>query len=974
METSEPSSETATTGQPSQSQPTNDGNRDSSKKNNVRKRTKTGCLTCRKRRIKCDEAKPTCNNCIKSKRMCEGYNQRVVFKNPMGFPGGPFQGPPIVFSGPQDHFFMPGVQHKLPTGSQGPLPTIAPKPQPLDFQGLPAGHYGMPYQSPGLSPTAQFSQSPMRYEPPNSAMSVPGSAAGFPGQEFWSPDGQYGFNSPLPRHSSEASFAVPGPSASGGHHSDEHANPMQVKADELPPHLKPNQGQGLVTGTPAVATPRQPMIQTHAQNIDIEYEESDDYESMDEDGEEYGYDSNYTNIDRRELGMIVARKLEMDGNDAFGIRPRTFGYSAENILAFYTASPETSPLSDRQTASIFRHFVTVTGPSMSLYERHPFDPSPIFQGQPIPKSRRHIWTYTFPILSFSHPALLHSMLALGSLQMAKYNNIPPTSSLKHYHLALRKVKKNIRGVNRRTHAGTLAATLLLGYFEVWSSDHEKWCKHLLGSRLILKEIPFPAMSRAYLMARRAKKRRIEEIISGQREHPFTEQEQNPEQVLYHIQEPDHGFVRELCGRRLAYESNNGEQYSGILHYTDADMESYEQLSDLFWWYCKMDTYQSILSGTKPLMDYELWTQVPPRAPMGRIDSIYGTYDHLMLLLGRVASFSAKDLARKRKYMATQGPPGMRPGGGPPGGPGRNQPSPPTFPGMFPRKPVAVTTTLGFSPPREPSPQSEDADDIDLDSATAQAMAEWQAIREAFSKFQAQLTDDFQPLDPEYHTHTGLGGGPRMSPFGPARSYRTFSIAGLWMNLYMGLIVLYRAHPKMPPVAMVAAGMMARDTWEYAAEIGRVAAGLSEDVSSTPSIATIVAAAFIESCFCLFVAGIQYQDIAQRHWLVRRMHDIARLTGWQSARQIAEGCESAWTKAADLGRGPPYQSPEGLFPDEPSSVWVNPRRIDRAIREAKGPDGQAEQRLVLHKSEQAHYALGLLGVEQDLERLDLKETS
>jgi len=54
----------------------------------LRKRTKTGCLTCRKRRIKCGEERPTCNNCIKSKRHCEGYNQRVIFKPPLGdWPG-----------------------------------------------------------------------------------------------------------------------------------------------------------------------------------------------------------------------------------------------------------------------------------------------------------------------------------------------------------------------------------------------------------------------------------------------------------------------------------------------------------------------------------------------------------------------------------------------------------------------------------------------------------------------------------------------------------------------------------------------------------------------------------------------------------------------------------------------------------------------------------------------------------------------
>src|ERR1700761_5463766 len=49
-----------------------------------RKRTKTGCLTCRKRRIKCGEERPVCRNCIKSKRNCEGYNPRVVFKQPLG--------------------------------------------------------------------------------------------------------------------------------------------------------------------------------------------------------------------------------------------------------------------------------------------------------------------------------------------------------------------------------------------------------------------------------------------------------------------------------------------------------------------------------------------------------------------------------------------------------------------------------------------------------------------------------------------------------------------------------------------------------------------------------------------------------------------------------------------------------------------------------------------------------------------------
>ncbi|KAK0252378.1 hypothetical protein LTS09_012496 [Friedmanniomyces endolithicus] len=43
-------------------------------KKEIKRRTKSGCLTCRKRRIKCDEGQPLCRNCAKSKRDCLGYD------------------------------------------------------------------------------------------------------------------------------------------------------------------------------------------------------------------------------------------------------------------------------------------------------------------------------------------------------------------------------------------------------------------------------------------------------------------------------------------------------------------------------------------------------------------------------------------------------------------------------------------------------------------------------------------------------------------------------------------------------------------------------------------------------------------------------------------------------------------------------------------------------------------------------------
>ena len=34
--------------------------------------------------------------------------------------------------------------------------------------------------------------------------------------------------------------------------------------------------------------------------------------------------------------------------------------------------------------------------------------------------------------------------------------------------------------------------------------------------------------------------------------------------------------------------------------TDRDIENYDMLRDLFWWYAKMDVYQSMLGGTELL--------------------------------------------------------------------------------------------------------------------------------------------------------------------------------------------------------------------------------------------------------------------------------------------------------------------------------------------------------------------------------------
>ncbi|CAH2350252.1 hypothetical protein CLIB1423_01S05908 [[Candida] railenensis] len=68
-------------GHPHQIQSGDENNALVNKRRIIKRRTRSGCLTCRKRRIKCDERKPHCFNCERSKKVCLGY-ENVPKKKP----------------------------------------------------------------------------------------------------------------------------------------------------------------------------------------------------------------------------------------------------------------------------------------------------------------------------------------------------------------------------------------------------------------------------------------------------------------------------------------------------------------------------------------------------------------------------------------------------------------------------------------------------------------------------------------------------------------------------------------------------------------------------------------------------------------------------------------------------------------------------------------------------------------------------
>ncbi|KAK6085791.1 C6 finger domain-containing protein [Seiridium cupressi] len=969
-----PPSGSSSAAQAEESSPTRDKPEDDSaaKKPAVRKRTKTGCLTCRKRRIKCDEARPTCANCIKSKRQCEGYNQRVIFKEPLGA-FAPFG--PLVYPQPSSQALvreqqLSAAQQKSSSQS---LQIIAPKPPP-------PGYY--PGLVPQFSPVFPNQIPPVASSPLNYDPNVYGiQPTPIPRFTFFPPETVDAFSQnqwrqgppPPPPLESQLEFQEFQQDRSQSNPLD--TLPFQHQQIQLPvAGLDPDKNYG-----------NQSLFKVQEQQQPNEWVEEDggEFEYDDEMGES---DDDDIIIQRRqsELNSIVSQRLN-DRFDSFGIQPRTFAIHANHVMATYEPSPANSPLNDKQIAEVFWHFVNVTGPAISMYERHPFDGTTYFEG-PQAKARQHIWTSTFPILSLSHPALLQAILAIGSLQIAKLKLAPPTASLKHYHLSLRRIARNVGRPSKKTQPSNLAAILLLAFYEVWNSDHGKWCKHLLGGRWIIKDIPFPDMGRKVMdIKRRLREKKLQDmqnqqqqILLGVDDGPFSafgvydhQFDPQPDPLQGEMDPPYHDWdlmnlplLSVLTGRNIhpdelgfvPEEHSNYPRSPGKL--TAKDIELYETLSDLYWWYCKMDVYQSVLGGTRLFMNYDLWAQCPPRAPMCRSDAIYGTYDHLLLVLGRLSEYQSRDLTRKRRFFKVRGTFG--PTGAPPG----------TFPGMMPAS-DHVQQPMGFSPPREdpssPKPDSEE----DLDLLTAKAYQDWEGIKAAFEAFRNHLGPEFEPLDQDLHPIS-------MSPFGPAMRYRTYSIAGIWMNYFMGMIILHRSHPQMPPVAMMAAPMSAQQTMGYALQIARIAHGLEENVGVMREVSTLVSAAFIESAFCLFVAGVQvliltsykqYQADTQRQWLIRHLHDITRLTGWESGRRIAEGCESAWSRAAGNGRGPPYtrSSDTDVYLDADkrgSGVWSHPRRIDKRIQEIE------DEMWVVEKEEKAHYALGLIGVQEDLEKLDL----
>ncbi|KAK5111685.1 hypothetical protein LTR62_004791 [Meristemomyces frigidus] len=1028
-----------------------------------RKRTKTGCLTCRKRRIKCGEERPVCRNCIKSKRHCEGYNQRVIFKQPFydfqpgpngaahitfqaGLAPGPatpfyggaapsfvmaqlqprpveqfvphvdqpqLQDPPerhshehhqFVYSaspatGPPEHQpvgMTPGRQssHSQPYLQATPVQPIGqpqqmPTPRPDQSFGQdghnhafefgreghdstftrPMTRLGQSNQTTGVHQLPQLSQWPARHQthvlnPSNPPYTLPARAATNPNDNDnltqMSQASQYSHH---PVRVASINGAQAHPSWPPVYFPDHSTTP---EYDEHEIHV------------PLSDSPTQLLSRAAVEIHDVDYYDVETDEEMEIDTQAI------VAVGQSKFGRL-SQILDFDRlaiHDAQTRRYDTFLF--DGIVAKYRVEEHANPLNNPATARVFAHFISVTGPSLSIFERHPRNTSVLFTSGQVPLSQQGLWTYTMPLAALRNQGLLHAMLALASLHIARLTGASVTPSIQHYAWALKRIHGSVSDHKKRLHLTTVAASMLLGFYEIMTADHMKWNTHLAGSRQLFVETDFVSMMQQF--------RQMKMDAASRQRAGSTQQSTSPvlttDEVLEQIPSIDEKVLGRFTGREVRYGDHGQVMTPASIVPQELDLSKLEILKDLFWWYCKQDAWQSIISGNPLLMDYSRWADCPPRAQLGRPDAVYGSFDHLVLLTGRIADFSARDRARKLRQMELNGGQWRPPPGMPTPRPPQQAPPPPTMPtnagtmsngrvgSYIPPQALPPPTQpqmfYGMAPPpssnvqmptaywstkRLPTPQTSSRHEplMDINLATQAALHDYNSIRAALDEFESSLGEAFQPLSSEYQV-------PFETPFGPSACYRSYDIACLWALYHMIVIIAIRSHPYMPPAAHMAAGVAARDTKHHAEEIGRIVAGIAPGPIEQP-LNPSLGAALCESCMPSFFAAVQYQDPHQRYATVSRIFSIAQRTGWGTAELIASGCETAWCRAAEAGRGPPYQRlVRKQNSDDPrlNGSW---ERLDPNARPDEEDD--TDRRHVRSKAQaRLNWAIGVMGLQDD----------
>jgi hypothetical protein len=194
------------------------------------------------------------------------------------------------------------------------------------------------------------------------------------------------------------------------------------------------------------------------------------------------------------------------------------------------------------------------------------------------------------------------MLALASLHIARLQGASITPSYKHYAYSLKRLVRALGNPTKRLSTLTLANSMLLAWYEVWTAEHIKWGTHLVGAQRLITELDFRSLTREARRLRAAQ-------TAMERQFPY----QNPEMLIDQRQfdqklkasslTPNQSIVSMIVGKKVNYDDfgmvfeDNGARHDTIPKIpAKLDLQSYETLQDIYWSYAKHDVYQAVVSG------------------------------------------------------------------------------------------------------------------------------------------------------------------------------------------------------------------------------------------------------------------------------------------------------------------------------------------------------------------------------------------
>ena len=283
------------------------------------------------------------------------------------------------------------------------------------------------------------------------------------------------------------------------------------------------------------------------QDAAVEYEDDDYWDVHSEDEMELVPEQSIVQGRRQELELM----LQMHRDSVNDVSVRSYGaFLHPGTLDNYRPEQVANPLRNAKTARVFAHFIHATGPSLSIYERNLRNASAMFFESPAHPTQQSLWTYTLPMMALNHQGLLHAMLALASLHIANLQGASVTPSIKHYAYALKRVHHCVGHPQKRHRVTTLAAALLLGFYEVMTADHVKWSSHLLGAKQLFVEIDYAGMTKAW-------RRRKADEEAYERNFAYANPGVTMQQPRMHKEGanrgPDERLVSTIIGKELRYD-------------------------------------------------------------------------------------------------------------------------------------------------------------------------------------------------------------------------------------------------------------------------------------------------------------------------------------------------------------------------------------------------------------------------------------